>query len=138
MKKVYVAAKAITLDKGKFLVIKEVIGGKDVWGLPGGKIKHGETPEAALVREIKEEVGLDIAIERLAGIYWFFMEKVKGGHQVICITYICRPRHKKVDLTKNPAPEENISAYRWVTKDEFLTKTYGTNKSREDLIRKEV
>jgi ADP-ribose pyrophosphatase YjhB (NUDIX family) len=40
-----------------------------LWGLVGGRIDLGETPDEAAKREVKEETGLDIAIERLVGFY---------------------------------------------------------------------
>jgi 8-oxo-dGTP diphosphatase len=41
----------------------------DLWNLPGGGVESGELPTAAVIRETKEETGLDVAIERLVGVY---------------------------------------------------------------------
>ncbi|HEV2296497.1 MAG TPA: NUDIX domain-containing protein [Tepidisphaeraceae bacterium] len=41
----------------------------DMWGLPGGSIETGETLVESVVREVKEESGLDIEVVRLIGAY---------------------------------------------------------------------
>jgi 8-oxo-dGTP diphosphatase len=41
----------------------------DLWNLPGGGVESGELPTEAVVRETREETGLDVVIERLVGIY---------------------------------------------------------------------
>nr|WP_269635094.1 NUDIX domain-containing protein [Mastigocladopsis repens] len=41
----------------------------DLWNLPSGAMEEGETPWVAVVREVEEEVGLVIEVERLLGIY---------------------------------------------------------------------
>lgn len=42
----------------------------DVWEMPGGGVEDGESPWDAAVRETKEEVGLDVVVDRLVGVYW--------------------------------------------------------------------
>jgi len=42
----------------------------DAWNLPGGRVEDGEAPWDAVIRETREEVGLDVEISRLTGLYW--------------------------------------------------------------------
>ncbi len=41
----------------------------DYWGQPGGGLERGETPWQGIVREVKEETGLDVSVTRLVGVY---------------------------------------------------------------------
>ena len=62
MKTVNVVA-AIIRDGGKVFATQRGYGDyKDGWEFPGGKIEAGESPQQALVREIKEELDTDIAV----------------------------------------------------------------------------
>ncbi len=38
------------------------------WGLPGGNLNIGEEPEDAVVREVKEEIGLDVEVRKLLAV----------------------------------------------------------------------
>jgi 8-oxo-dGTP diphosphatase len=46
----------------------------DDWSLPKGKLEPGETPEHAALREVKEELGVNAQLGRLAGFTWYHKE----------------------------------------------------------------
>ena len=64
MKSIEVAA-AIIINNGKIFACQRGYGEwKDWWEFPGGKLESGETPEDALLREIREELSIEISINR--------------------------------------------------------------------------
>jgi len=56
-------------DNEILLVKRATVIFKGYWALPGGKVGPGETVEHAVVREVKEETGLDVEIVRKVGEY---------------------------------------------------------------------
>jgi 8-oxo-dGTP diphosphatase len=56
----------------------------DWWNLPGGGMEAGETVDEALCREVREETGLEVKVERLVGVY------SKPQKQEVVLTFRCR------------------------------------------------
>jgi ADP-ribose pyrophosphatase YjhB (NUDIX family) len=59
-----------------------------IWGLPGGGLEENETLESCCLREVKEETGLDVDIERLVGIY--ARRRVLGRATDLTFVFACR------------------------------------------------
>lgn len=58
-------------DDGRMLVVEHTYRREIPWGLPGGWLKHAESPEAGLAREVLEETGLRVRVDALlAADFW--------------------------------------------------------------------
>ena len=63
------AAAVVLFDRdGRVLLVHQTYGGSR-WGLPGGRLEPGESPQQAAVREVAEEAGVDVALDHLVGVY---------------------------------------------------------------------
>lgn len=65
----------------------------DAWNLPGGGVESGELPTEAVLREVEEETGLEVVIERLVGVYG----KIEKDELVFAFT--CRVVGGELSLT---------------------------------------
>lgn len=65
MKTIRVVAAVIKKENKIFCTQRGYGDFKGYWEFPGGKIEDGETPQEALVREIKEELGVDISVGKM-------------------------------------------------------------------------
>lgn len=94
----------VVRDDGRVLVIKRDDNGH--WEAPGGVLELDESFEAGVRREVLEETGLEVTVERLTGVY------KNMTHGIVALVYRCRP------TTGEPHTTEEACEIRWMTKEE--------------------
>lgn len=106
MKKLSVVSAIIEDEGGRLLLAqrpphKRFAG---YWEFPGGKIENGEDPKAALQRELKEELDLNVAIGRAMGIY----THTYGEDEIVEMhVYVVR-------ALNDPKRSEDVHVFKWI------------------------
>ncbi|MBS4727529.1 NUDIX hydrolase [Mycobacterium sp. SM1] len=104
----------VVRDDGRVLVIRRDDNGH--WEAPGGILELDESFEAGVQREVLEETGLEVTVERLTGVY----KNLTQG--IVALAYRCRP------ASGEPHATEETREIRWMTKEEVqsaMTPTFG-------------
>jgi 8-oxo-dGTP diphosphatase len=93
MRSVHVVAAAL-IDADNRILVAQRPAGKSLaglWEFPGGKIEPSETPEAALVRELDEELGIAVAEAALTPVT--FVSHGYPDFHLLMLLYLCRDWH---------------------------------------------
>jgi 8-oxo-dGTP diphosphatase len=96
-----IVVKAIIFNKNKVLLLKRSNYQKEYankWDIPGGRLEPGEDPNKAIHREIFEETGIKVVVEKPFEIYKWYSKSEKVDK--VMIGYICRYKSGKLKLSK--------------------------------------
>ena len=120
MKTVRVVA-AIIMHEGKVFATQRGYGEfKDGWEFPGGKIEDGETPQDALIREIKEELDTEVEVGELLDTVEY--DYPKFHLSMDC--FICEIKSGNLTLKEHEAAKwltkETLDSVEWLPADQGL------------------
>lgn len=104
-----VTAAAIVRD-GKVLIAQREAGShmEFRWEFPGGKLESDETPEECIIREIKEELDIDIEVLDIYKVVKFKYDE----KDVLLLCYLCR-------ILKGEGRTLECNDFRWVSREEL-------------------
>ena len=127
---------AIVINDNKLLIDKYT---DDSYCLPGGYVEIGETSNEAVIRELKEETGLDFDVVRFAGVIEnFFTNKRNQKTHGIDFYLYAETKDKSYDkLDMNYKESEDtggfIHDYKWITLDNINDYNILPNIIRDDI-----
>lgn len=123
MKTIEVVAGVIT-DGGRFLATQRGYGDyKDGWEFPGGKVEPGESPEGALVRELKEELAVDVIVgEQICTVEYDYPKFHLTMHCFFCtLPAGCRPTLLEHEAARW-LDRESLGSVNWLPADVEVVK----------------
>ena len=124
-----IAVGVLVINKNKALIIKRgEEPNKFLWSIPGGLVEIGEELEEAAIREVKEEIGIDVKIEQMIGVFnCINRNKNEIEYHYVIIDYVAK------EFTGSIKTNKEILDFKWVKFNE-LNKYELTNTTR-DLFR---
>ncbi len=100
----------ILMEEGSILLVKQQVSQRRGWSLPGGRLEQGETLAEGLIREFREETGLDVQIDRLL----YLCDVSASGHKVLHVTFAVTRTGGEITLPTNEFDHNPISGVAFV------------------------
>jgi len=117
MKKIEVVAAIIRKEDKIFATQRGYGDWKDWWEFPGGKMEAGETPEEALVREIREELSTEISVDEFLCTVEYDYPKFRLNMHC----YLCSLLTEALHLNEHEAArwlsEDELDSVKWLPAD---------------------
>lgn len=101
---------AVVEKDGQYLLVEEHAMGDVVLNQPGGHIEAGESPEDAIVREVREETGCEIACGELVGVYLWIHPQTR--QQFLRLVFVA----EFLACDESLALDDSIIARRWMSR----------------------
>lgn len=128
------------IDKLAFIDIKDkqilstLSKGKDIWYIPGGKREDRETDEQALIREVKEELKVDIIPESIV-LYGIFEAQAHGKPEGTVVRMTCYTAHYSGKLQASAEVDEyRYVPYTWKDKSSAVDQLIFDDMKEKGLI----
>lgn len=103
-----------------------------LWEFPGGKVECGESPESALIRELREELAVDIEVgSPLGPVIWNYNERMIRLRPYYCRILAGEPRALEHEQLHWCAPQ-NFDSLSWAAADVPILHQISANRSREN------
>ena len=113
--KQFLVTAAIIEHNGKYLIAQRLPNCKNAplkWEFPGGKVEFGEDPRDCLLREIKEELGIEISVGDIFETTSHILKKQDGNIHIVLLFFKCT-------LVSGTPKKLEVNDYAWVKKEEF-------------------
>lgn len=115
MADVYLKVKGIIKKGDKYLVLKKWVDDRIpdpfLWEFVDGQVEHGEAPDDAVLRHIRELLGVEGTINKIE----YTWSQMLGDTQCVGITYLCTVEAEDDSFELS----EEYGGFEWITREEF-------------------
>lgn len=108
-------AAAVIIDAGRVLLTQRMPGAhlEGTWEFPGGKVEPGESPEQALSREMREEIGVGVEVDDIVDVtFWRYERK-----DVLLLFYRAR-------IVDGAVQDLGVAAHRWAARADLAALSF--------------
>ena len=106
----------LLIENNQILLVQQKLSDKRNWSLPGGRLEQGETISQGLIREMKEETGLDVEIVRML----YLCDVAASSNTILHITFLLKRLGGEIELPTNEFDKNPIRDVKFVPISELV------------------